>query len=311
MTRNGKITATLLVAAIAAVGCSKDKTSQTNNQEAQRSAKVLPVSMPTRVGDKAVDGTSAKFTGPVSFADGEAAYQAGKFVEATQMFEQYTVEKPNNAWGHFMLGLSASKGGNPDKAEKAFEEALRLDPDHLKSLLNLSRVLIDQRRFDEAIVKLTRAGEIKPDSVELQRLLGRTYNGQHKTNDAVDAYHKAIALDPTDAWSMNNLGLILIQQGKYSEATPFFAKAVELEKDVPTFHNNLGMALEHTGRFTAAASEYKDTLAADPSNEKAKRNLARVESVKVSAEDPFDREAEAKRAVEVKQPATESSTVAQ
>jgi len=311
MTRNGKITATLLAAAIAAVGCTKDKSSQTDNKESQRSAKVVPVSMPTRVADKSIDVTTPKVTGPVSFADGEALFQAGKYVEATNVFEQYTVKKPNNPWGHFMLGLSQSKVGDTEKAEKAFEEALRIDPDHMKSLLNLSRMLIDKGRYDEAVVKLAHAGEINPTSAEVHRLLGRTYSGQHKTDDAIESYRRAIALDSTDAWSMNNLGLILIQKDRASEATPLLAKAVELQNNVPTFHNNLGMALEKTERFKAAASEYKEALAADPNNAKAKSNLARIEAVKVGSEESFDREAEAKRAVEVKQPSTDSATVTQ
>jgi len=311
MTRNGKITATLLAAAIAAVGCTKDKSSQTENKESQRSAKVVPVSMPTPVADKSIDVTTPKGTVPVSFADGEALFQAGKYVEATNVFEQYTVKKPNNPWGHFMLGLSQSKVGDTEKAEKAFEEALRIDPDHMKSLLNLSRMLIDKGRYDEAVVKLAHAGEINPTSAEVHRLLGRTYSGQHKTDDAIESYRRAIALDSTDAWSMNNLGLILIQKDRASEATPLLAKAVELQNNVPIFHNNLGMALEKTERFKAAASEYKEALAADPNNAKAKSNLARIEAVKVGSEESFDREAEAKRAVEVKQPSTDSATATQ
>lgn len=311
MTRNGKISATLLAATIAAVGCTRDKTSQTENKDSQRTAKVVTVSMPTPAGDKSLNVTTPKTTGPVSYADGEALFQAGKYLEAANVFEQYTVEKPNNPWGHFMLGLSQSKVGDTEKAEKAFDAALQIDPDHLKSLLNLSRMLIDKGRYDEAIVQLAHAGEINPTSAEVHRLLGRTYSGQHKSDDAIDSYRRAIALDPTDAWSMNNLGLILIQKGRSSEATPLLAKAVELQKNVPTFHNNLGMALEKTERFKAAASEYKEALVADPNNAKAKSNLDRIEAVKVGSEETFDREAEAKRAVEVKQPATESATVTQ
>jgi hypothetical protein len=99
MTRNGKITTTLIVAAIAAVGCTKDKSSQTESKDSQRTAKVVTVSMPTPAGDKAHDVTTPKINGPVSYADGEALFQAGKYVEATNVFEQYTVEKPNNPWG--------------------------------------------------------------------------------------------------------------------------------------------------------------------------------------------------------------------
>jgi Flp pilus assembly protein TadD len=297
MTRNGKITATLLAATIAAVGCTKDKSSQTENKEPQRSAKLVPVSMPTSAADKPLDVTTPKRSGPVSYADGDALFQAGKFVEATQVFDQYTSQKPNNPWGHFMLGLSESRVGDTEKAEKAFNEALRIDPDHMKSLLNLSRILIDKGRYDDAIVKLAHAEEVDSTSAEVPRLLGRTYNAQHKSDDAIDSYRRAIALDPTDAWSMNNLGLILIQKDRSFDALPLLSKAVELQKNVPTFHNNLGMALEKTARFQAAASEYKEALVADPNNTKAKNNLDRIASVKVGSEESFDREAEAKLAV--------------
>ena len=70
------------------------------------------------------------------------------------------------------------------------------------------------------------------------------------------------------------------------EALPLFSKAVERRSDVAAFHNNLGMALEHTGRFLAAATSYKEALAADPGYAKAKKNLARVEAVKTGPEAP-------------------------
>jgi Flp pilus assembly protein TadD len=299
MKPNRQMTAALLVFALAAVGCSKDEAWETKVQESEP-AKARPASMvsPSPLGDKGLDGAVPKIAGPASFADGEAAYKAGNYGEATRVFEQYTGEKPDNAWGHYMLGLSASKSGDPAKAEKAFDEALRIDPDHFKSLVNLSRVLIDQGRFDDAITRLTHAGEIDPNSAEVHRLLGRTYAAQGKSDDAVQAYKRAIELDGKDAWSMNNLGLVFLEQGRPGDALPLLAKAVVLRKDVAIFHNNLGMALEHTGRFMAAATEYRGALQADPNYAKAQQNLARVEAVKVDSEEPFDLEATATPAVE-------------
>ena len=300
MRSNGKITAALLVAALAAVGCSKDETVQnktSNDQHLQQSAKAQRVSMITPSADKQPSEPVKTIVGPASFADGDAAFKAGKYGEATEVFERYTLEKPDNAWGHFMLGLSASKGGDSEKAEKAFEDAIRIDPKHVKSLLNLSRVLIDKGRFDDASLKLARVGEIDPNSAEMYRLLGRTYNGQHKIDEAIDAYNQAIKMDPNDAWSLNNLGLMLLEKGQFDEAAVLLGKAVELKKDIAMFHNNLGMALEHTKQFTAAASAYKGGLDVDPGYEKAKRNLARVEAVKVDSEE--------KSVDEVKQPPTE------
>ena len=147
MKTNGQITAALLVATLAAAGCSSTgETPQSQREQA------TPVSMTNSPPPRpAADKTAI---GPVSFADGEAAYRAGNYKDAENVFERYTKEQPDNAWGHFMYGLSASKSGDPAKAEIAFEEALRLDPNHVKSMTNLSRVLIDQKRFEEAFEKL-------------------------------------------------------------------------------------------------------------------------------------------------------------
>jgi len=293
MKTSKQITMAVLLATLAGAGCSKkDEPYQARTAESQPTARVTPASITD------VTHSTQPVAGPVSFADGEAAYKAGYYTEATRVFEQYTGQRPENAWGHFMLGLSAWKSGDLQKAETALEDALRIDPEHLKSLVNLSRVLLDQRRFDDALNRLTQAGQIDPNSTEVHRLLGRTYTGQGKVDDAVAAYRGAIMLDSEDAWSMNNLGLLFLEQGRPDDALPLLARAVQLRKDVPMFHNNLGMALEHTGYFAAAATAYNGALAADPKYAKAQKNLARVEAVKSSSEGPVDLEAMAGRYVE-------------
>src|SRR5678815_1791613 len=241
MGNNGHGTALLLVAAFTAVGCSKpfEETKTTAQQQSPVSAPAKPVAATNAIDPEDEEGTGGtvpiRKAGPVSFADGDAAYQAKNYGEAVSRFEQYTERRPNNAWGHFMLGLSAWKAGDLPKAEGAFQQALTIDPNHLKSLVNLSRVLIDQRRFDDALVRLTHANEVDPSSVDVQRLLGRVYAAEHKTDDAVNAYRRAIMLDARDAWSMNNLGLLFLEQQRAGDALPLLAKAVVLKKDAPEF----------------------------------------------------------------------------
>jgi tetratricopeptide (TPR) repeat protein len=282
------VTAVLLLAGFAAVGCSKPSETVEAKAGSAASAAVKPVAT---AGEKRIDGEGSlptaapKITGPVSFGDGQAAYQARKYSDATAIFDRYTTERPANAWGHYMLGLSAWKSGDLAKSEQAFEKALSVDPQHVKSLVNLSRVFIEQKRHDEAVDRLSRAAEIDPESTEVQRMLGRTYHTQGKTDEAVAAYRRAIELNELDAWSMNNLGLMFLETERTDEALPLLTKATELRPEVPVFHNNLGMALEHTGRFRAAATAYKAALAADPGYDKAKRNLARVEAVQGGSEE--------------------------
>jgi tetratricopeptide (TPR) repeat protein len=296
MRPNGKAAVLLLVVALAAVGCSKRDKPQAK-AATPNSSSAKPIAEPgvpatlKQIDDEEglpVD-TKLKAAGPVSYADGEAAYKARKYTDATAIFEQYTTQKPNNAWGYYMFGMSAWKGGDLPKAEKAFTAALGIDPEHLKSLVNLSRVLIEQKRFDDALNTLMRAGDLEPTSNEVQRLMGRAYHAQRRIDDAVEAYRHAIELDEKDVWSMNNLALLFLEEKRAEEAMPLLLKAVDLRQDVAAFHNNLGMAFEHTRRFKDAAEAYNDALSSDPNYEKAKQNLARVEAVKVTGGEDDER----------------------
>jgi len=285
------VAAMLLLAGMSAAGCSKanePSPAKRDSDAAQlRPVKTSGESLLRRphVGEGLDAGSPVKPVVPATFAEGKSAYEARKYTEAIAAFENYTVRRPENAWGHYMLGLSAWKGGDLEKAESSLEKALSVDPSHVKSLVNLGRVFIGQKRHDEALEALTRAATIEPDSTEVHRLLGRTYHAAGKTEEAIDAYSRAIELNERDAWSMNNLGLLFLEQKRVDEALPLFTKAVELKKDTPAFHNNLGMALEHTGRFGDAAAAYTAALTADPSYEKAKKNLGRVEIVTPIHED--------------------------
>ena len=241
------ITAMLLVTAFGIAGCSKrDQPSAT--QAAPDVAQTKPVTTTPvkspgakQIGEEGFETKALpKITG--SFADGKAAYEAKKYADATSIFESYIERKPGNAWGYYMLGLSAWKNGDLAKSEKAFDQALSIDPHHVKSLMNMSRVFLEQKRYDEAAERLALASEIDPGSSEVFRLLGRTYHAQGKTNMAIDAYQHALDLNERDAWAMNNLGLVLLEAKRADDALPLFAKAVELRKDVPEFQNNLAMA---------------------------------------------------------------------
>ena len=290
--RNGRyVTTVMMLAALAAVGCSKnDEPSEAKSGATGTAVKpvVKQESLAVTGTDDEEFATTKTLTTTASFADGEAAYHAKKYDEATAIFGAYTERRPDNAWGHYMLGLSAWKSGDFATSEQAFDKALIIDPRHVKSLVNSSRLFIDQKRHEDAIDRLTRASELDPESLEVSRLLARTYVSQGKTEDAIEAYRRVIELNESDAWSLNNLGLLFLEAQKADEALPLFAKASELRKDVAAFHNNFGMALEHTGRFKAAAAAYTGALAADPGYEKAKLNLERVEAVKSGPEEPFE-----------------------
>ncbi|HEY7879089.1 MAG TPA: tetratricopeptide repeat protein [Gemmatimonadaceae bacterium] len=213
----------------------------------------------------------------VSYEAADSAYRARRYAVATAMFAAYTARRPENPWGHYMLGLSAWKAGQLDHARGAFEDVLKLDPHHVKSLVNLSRVLLEQQQVAEARERIEAAIAIDSGSVDAWRVLGRVNGQAGHVDDALNAYRTALTLDPQDTWSMNNMGLLLIGAGRFDEALGPLARAVQLDDRVAAFQNNLGIALERTGHITLAAQAYHAALAIDSSYTKAQVSLGRID----------------------------------
>jgi tetratricopeptide (TPR) repeat protein len=254
-------------------GCGDKTPKEANAKEPEAptpTVSVAPESTPSE---------ASALVGPVSFATAESSFREHRYEDAVTGFTAYTASRPNVAFGFYMLGLSAWKAGDLAKAEGAFRQALSLDSTHLKSYLNLSRVLLDAGQPDSALVVLEAALRIDETSGVAYRLIGRVHAAKHEPDQAVTAYHEALVLDSTDVWSMNNLGMVLIRQDAFDDALRPLARAVELSPEVATFQNNLGMALERTGHYTAAAEAYRAAIAADSGFSKAQINLDRVSAL--------------------------------
>ena len=219
-------------------------------------------------------------SGPVTFEIADSAYRDRRYDDAAALFKTYTEGRPTNAWGFYMLGLSAWKSGDPVQAESAFVQALALDSTHVKSHLNLSRVLLETEKPESALVHIETAIQLDSTSSEPLRLQGRAFEALGKTDDAVVAYQRAIVKSDSDVWAMNNLGVLYMQLQRFEDAIGPLARAIEIDDKVPTFRNNLGMALELTGRFEAASEQYRAALAIEGTYGKSVANLQRVETVK-------------------------------
>jgi tetratricopeptide (TPR) repeat protein len=222
------------------------------------------------------DATPVTDSSGITYAAAEAAYSGKKYAEAKEMFESIVSRNPANGWNYYMLALSAWKSGDRVSAEGAFNAALERDPKHLKSHLNLARVLIEDGRTKEALAHAERVIQLDSTSLDGYRLLGQIHGELKNLELSLIAYEKAIALHPRDAWSMNNMAFLLIQSGRHEEALAPLALATTIEPRNPVLQNNLGMALELTGRFTQATGAYKTAISFESGYEKAAASLARI-----------------------------------
>ncbi len=286
MSRNAAVSWLALVALIGG-GCGPKDGADTTSTSAGASTPVVSASST----DTGTSGTTQPDVRSVSYEQAESTYGAGKYSEAVQQFSLYTESRPENPWGHYMLGMSAWRGGEPDRALSAFDQSLELDPTHQKSLFNSSRVLLEQGRTQEALGRIEKALAQEPMSNEGLRLLGRARYQLGQVDQAIEAYQQALAVDEHDVWSMNNIGLIYLDQNRSSEAIPPLARAVQLRGNAPVFQNNLGMALEKSGYPVAAAKAYEAAIAADSTYHKSSVGLARVTRGQQPESEPIDLDA--------------------
>ena len=225
---------------------------------------------------QSIDEASPIVASTMSYVAAAEAFSDRRFKDAARLFSQYAERHPDVVWGHFMHGLSRRKDGDIGGAETAFRQALSVSVDHLKSLQNLARVLIEQRRLEDATDVLLSSVDVEPTSNVNYRLLGRLFHVQGDTIRAIDAYRHAVVLHDRDVWAMNNLAVLFIEQGRYEDALRPLARAVGLRDDIPVFHNNLGMAMEGVGRVRRAREAFRSALLLDPAYNRALVNLERV-----------------------------------
>jgi len=279
------VVGTILLGAIALAGCDVPQSWRKAARSSDGDAAAVAAAS-VNAGTTTVVPASAAPVAPriVTYDEAEAAFRSGSYAEAMGLFGSYVETRPENPWGHYMLGLSAWKSGDHQRAEQAFERALALDPKHVKSYLNLARVLLETARPADALARVDTALALDSLSNVAFRLRGRALGSLGRFDEAVEAYRRAITLDEHDAWSMNNLGLLYLQEGWPEEALYPLARAVELDSTVVTFLNNLGMVLERTGHYTLAAETYRRAVGVDSTYAKASANLARVDGL---ADDPL------------------------
>jgi len=83
-----------------------------------------------------------------------AAYayiRQGKYDIAIDFFEALAILEPESAYDAQTLGALYVQLGNPTKALKCFDRALKLDADHAPTLLNLSKALFMLGKIEEGL----------------------------------------------------------------------------------------------------------------------------------------------------------------
>jgi Tfp pilus assembly protein PilF len=158
------------------------------------------------------------------------------------------------------------------RAQLAYEEALRNDPNSLGAVLALARMYQRNGRADSAIALYRDALKTHRKDATLWNDFGLCLGDQKYWPEAIDAMKRATQLDPHRALYHNNLGMLLAGAGKIDEAWKEFRDAVG---PAPA-HYNIAVMLLRAGKPAEARNYLERAVALMPTFHDAKDLLARL-----------------------------------
>ena len=192
------------------------------------------------------------------------------------MARRALVQAPDRPAFHHTLGYVCRVQGRQAEAASHYEDALRLDADHVDSLVGLGAILAQQGRAHDAKECYRRAIAVRPDVAALHYNLGRAHEDAGEATEAARCYRRALDLDPGQTQAWLNLGGVAAQLGDAAGAMDALRRAIALRPDYAAAHNNLGTLLQAAGDLDAALASFRAAIRLQPAFAEAHRNAGSV-----------------------------------
>lgn len=197
------------------------------------------------------------------FADGVAAFDAGKLDDAKQLFGKLAEVQPKLVSAHYNLGVIAERQSKLPEAEKHYLAAHQLDPSHRSTLLNLGKVYRLQDKFDQAIALYEQALKAPGNAFDSGLLNNLTvaYRLAKKFDKAESTARTVLAHSKDNPDAYKNLALIYFDQGNYRLAEFISGNAKKLDDKDPGVYNNLGMIYLKMDERRLALGQFQKAVA--------------------------------------------------
>ncbi|HZS74032.1 MAG TPA: tetratricopeptide repeat protein, partial [Candidatus Nitrosotalea sp.] len=130
---------------------------------------------------------------------------------------------------HFKKGVSLMADERMEDAARAFEDALRVDPTHVPSLLKLGYTRFHMNDLSGAMEAYNKVHEIDVTNAEAWNLKGLIYYRQKNYDKALDSVEKAIDSNSTDGMSWYNKACYHSLLNHIPEAIEALKRSIEVD----------------------------------------------------------------------------------
>jgi tetratricopeptide (TPR) repeat protein len=185
--------------------------------------------------------------------------------DATEQYEKITAKDPKDMESWLTLGRLYRTARNSVEAEKAYTQALALDPNNEDALTGLAIVYSDVGDTKKAIEKLQAVTNKDPNPRTLAALAS-SYEQLHDYKSAAEVLRKAIDLDPENSRIKRALAYNLLQSGGLDESLKYYKEFAEEDPHDTDALLRVAEIYREKRDFTKARETLDKAKAADPEN---------------------------------------------
>jgi tetratricopeptide (TPR) repeat protein len=177
--------------------------------------------------------------------------QQENLARAIEQFQAILKIEPDDTFSALWLARLYRFENHHDEAERVLRGILQHDSENGPALEQLSQLLVDEGRSQDAIDLLEKAAG-DSSSPDVYDLLGDAYSQQKDYAKAETAYQKAVDEDPDDPGHRHGLAQALLSQDKYTQALEQYTKLSELEPGTAENYLRIAQLDRHLGKFSEA-----------------------------------------------------------
>jgi len=211
---------------------------------------------------------------------GSIFFQRGYFEQAESSFRQALRDDPGSAEAFYGVGSACLNLGKTAEARANFQRAVELAPSYPDTLPNawnnLGLLATREGRTDEAIGYFQQALKVNPDHLIALENLGNAYRQQKNWEQARKVLEHAVAVSPGDPESNYSLGMVFAQTNETAHAYEYLQRALKSRPAYPEALNNLGILYLRTERRDAAVAAFEECIRVAPAFDQSYLNLSRV-----------------------------------
>jgi tetratricopeptide (TPR) repeat protein len=199
--------------------------------------------------------------------------QAKHWKSSGSLYRHAIAVTENNYTAHTNLSAVLIDEGRQDEALTHLEIALKLKPDFSFALYNLGIIRMNQGEKDEAMRYLQSAIRSNPNLSEALRCLAFLQLERGEATEAIQNFERTLAGRGPDPQVYAGLADALVTTGRYEEALFNYGRALALKPDAADVHYNAARIFIAMGRLEEAIGHLRVAIRVKPDYARAHNNL--------------------------------------